>query len=1368
MADFSNKERKDVPGARSPSDSLADVDEKLADLTGLPAGLSGEPRRQAVPSIQGTVYQAWWSIDAWLQLSGANEVIYLEGAEDFDFVRTDLAVTVQVKRNAGTISLGTKKALEALENFWTLSLREAHRRIDFHYLTTSSVAMEQNADFDGQNGIELWRAAQTNPDSATTIRDYLVSKLGATSPLRAFLASATPELVQDRLIRRFHWLTEQPDLDAVKQSVDERIVVLLRDQRLPPKHSSMVRKYLESRFWEIITKSSPAQRRLTLAELLSQIEAATTVTFTVRVDKLPDLIAITRPGVPLLNLLLEKVPMPPEPLLRRPELTKHLEKLVRRRNVVLITGTVHKGKTTLAQLVSWTLCPEASWVNLTGLRPNEVDMVLHALANRIESGNSPSLVIIDDLDIGPTAYRVYRDSLRLVTHRASNVGSSLMLTAQGGLDDSALVRDSNIIVAFEVPEIDPEEIKVLCIEHGCPHEIAKSWGSLIFVWTGGHPKLVQVRLAELAARGWPIPTASDLTSPSPAEVSVRQLARRLMSESVPEPIAEFVYLVSESSTLLDRSVAIRLAESIGLRNGGDVLDSLIGKWFELIEGQWFRATGLLKGVAKEVWTSEKSKEAHVRLHDAIIAKHTLSPHEAAAIIFHAYMGGDPFRLAMTASRLQIVENEEARRETERCLLWLPYVALEPGQRITEDARAGAILRGVQFRVASTLGSEVLAKICARWEDEVERISHPEFKAVNQTMMWLSLGFSEDLNVPLRFRLEAIRGIPTLPAELLESYTDLGMKFFGTANEMNYLPEGGTVDQIIFLNASRRVRGLDDLNELLLWLDNVATEEIRQQFDQMLKWPLTQQLGAFVQGAWAAVHEITKDWEPWLSLLGRVEEYAKRRSSPRFGIEAAKAKSIILAEYLRRVEDAFAVLDQAEVAFGQSVVLMEQRANVLFQAHNDESVLAIWNALTLDPGKITSLNPFAYRMAGMSAGRLGLWAEAGQIFCEGADSIKPGSFDLTKFGLRVDAALALLLGGDQVDAANILKEAVLSLPVEAGEDGDAQWEAVQRAAAEVCRAIENGVWKPAVFNQPFELGYASSPALKVTKVEPGQAFRSETTCVEILRLFSTLGSNPIELTKRLDDLAESRHFFVRWRAIEARLALAYSSGAGGGFIQALVAFDGIVSEFSAIMQQGVSPATLLNPDDGPTADFPIAPERWFGLLCAGAVCAGPALLERLATWLQASVEVLSKEAALTSVIRILLEGASLPAGSLEPAIINTDLPSFMRCGAAAQLLQEPLTAKRTIETQAFLASGFVADDSYNFQELFNHHVALCFANIWRRMAENRFYFYSPDDSVPALVETLDRIERGSGTLKSVLVSAARALMHPLGEFMKRVI
>ncbi|MEP6635119.1 MAG: hypothetical protein ABJB97_00235 [Acidobacteriota bacterium] len=1337
--------------------------EALQDIASLPPHLPGDPRRQAVYSIQGTIYQAGWSLDAWLKLTDADEVIYLEGAEDFDIVKSDSAIAVQVKKHAGSISLGTAKAHEALENFWELCCKDVTRQINFHYLTTSTVAMEQDASFDGLKGIQAWRAAQTNTELAAKIAEYLKEKLPTTSSLRAYLAGSSPETVQQRLIRRFYWLTEQPDLAVVKRSVNDRICVLLGNMGRSVSLSSNVQKYLESHFWEAVVQSSPTERCLTRGELLRQVQAATTAYLPISIDQLPDLIGDALPGVKLLNLLIEKSPRPPDLLLRRHALTLHLAELVKQRRVVLLTGSVYKGKTTLAQLVASALCPEAWCIKLTDLQPTQVDILLLALARRIESGNCPQLVIIDDLNVSPIAHRVYGDSLSLLLHRTNASGHGVILTAQGASSASGVVQDFSNIELLDVPEVSDEETSAFCLDHGCSEALSNVWGSIVKGTTSGHPKLVQVRIAELAARSWPRPNPNDLLAQSSAVKSVRQMTKQLLSESVSVPMAEFIYMVSECSVLMHRSVAIRLAESVDdLRNAGDILDNLTGKWLERIEGSWFRATALLKGVAAEVWSPEKCKLVHIRLHDAIRAKGTLDPWEATALLFHAFVGQDRTRLAHTAMRLQVIENHDARHEVERQLLWLPLVALEAGQSITDDVMASVILRQLQFRAASTLDSDTLPQICDRWAEEIERIPNPEVRPMMLAVMWYSIGFSQSLKVPLKPRLQAIAGIETLQVGLQDFQANRTHDLLGGADvEATGIPAIGTTAQMMFCFANRNVRDLASLEELLRWLGGAA-EDIQQQFDSMLEWPIVQSLGAFIQGAWSAKHEETRDWEPWLELFEQMDDYAKRRASSRLGREVAKAKAIILTEYLSQSDDALTVLDDAVSSFGASAVLAEQRVNVLFHKQDDAKVLEIWAELSSDPASRATLDLFAYRRAGISAARLKRWPEAEQILVASTASLTAGQFDLTKFGLQVDAALVASLRNDQARASRILAEAVLALPSEAAAEDDLRWDAVQRAAVEVCKTIEKSYWKRESIESRIKVGDASSPNLKALKAEPGQAARNELTRVQLLHLAATLGVGLSSITKEVETLSDSKYVYVRWFASEARLALLYAGGAGAGFINALVAFETAMADLS------INRERLIEPDTGPATNLAISPERWLGLIVAGMICSGSDLIVHLQIWLDESTQKLGGDAALTNVIRSLLDGALRPTDSFEATVINTTNPATIRCGSAAKQLADRQVAGKTLQLQEFLASAVFLDASVTLrQELFNLHVARRFASAWRILSEHLFQFTSPRTSVPELLKAVEDMEAGRGTLRQLLLAAANALGESLDPFMERM-
>jgi hypothetical protein len=117
-----------------------------------------------------------------------------------------------------------------IRSFMPFSMPSTHMQ---RYLTTASIAMERNADFDGMRGIDAWRAAQTNVQLAGTIQEYLVCKLAAGTPLHMFAASATATDFQTEIIQQFHFFTEQPGIEDVKQSIDDRLTHRLSALNVP-------------------------------------------------------------------------------------------------------------------------------------------------------------------------------------------------------------------------------------------------------------------------------------------------------------------------------------------------------------------------------------------------------------------------------------------------------------------------------------------------------------------------------------------------------------------------------------------------------------------------------------------------------------------------------------------------------------------------------------------------------------------------------------------------------------------------------------------------------------------------------------------------------------------------------------------------------------------------------------------------------------------------------------------------------------------------------------------------------------------------------------------------------------------------------
>ncbi|WP_147405982.1 hypothetical protein [Ralstonia solanacearum] len=1331
----------------------------------MPKELHGDPRRQAVPSIRGTVYQAWCSIDAWLQLSNADQVIYLEGAEDFDVVTKDGAVTIQVRHTGASISLGVAKARDALEHFWALTNKESNRQIEYHYLTTSTVGTEQGGDFGGLNGLEAWSAARTNTELAKGIASYLLAHLSEQSVLRPFLTAATPTELQARLFSRFHWLTDQPSIDAVRQSVDERIRVLLHQQKRSGSLVSKVRAQLESHFWQVVVRESSSARRLTLGELLELVEDATTTYLPVPTDQITELLGSAPPGLGLLRLLRDKVPQPPSPLIPRPDFVHRIEVAANQRRSVLLTGTVFKGKTTAAQLVAGALCPDAWWISLTGRQADQVDTLLRALAVEVDSGACPALLIFDDLDISPSVHRVYRDSLAMLLHRMHASGRAVLMSAQGSTIDVAQLAQWDGVEIIEVPELQSKEVEQLCIQEGCPEDDAEFWGATVCVLSAGHPKLAQVRVSELAKQGWQRPSADYLVKPSVAAGSVKQIARRLLSDSVAPDIAAFLYSASESVVLLHRSVAIRLAELVGgIQNPGDVLEYLAGKWLDCIELDWFRATPLLKGTASDVWSPQQLAAAHIRLHDSILSKRPLNPEEGAALLYHAFIAREPQRLATAAMKLRILENDGTREAVERNLLWLPYVALASGERVVQDAMAGAAFRALQFDVAVTLDSYTLPSICARWVEETALVPHVQMQLGMQVVMWSSIAIANSAKVPLENRLGAILGLASLKldGEIGSAVAERLASFLSTTKSTgDGIPESATQPQILLALCTRWMRSASVLADLLNWLDSSATDEIRSDFDLVLGWPLVQTSGAFVHSAWSAEHEEVSDWTPWLGLLDRITEYAIRRVSPNMGREAAKAKATLLTEYLSRPDEALQALDRAEQDFGVSPVLSEQRINVLFQTNDDAKVLERWHLLVSENQPV--LDPFAYRRVAISAARLEKWGQSEELFRDAATLTKTWADGWMQFGFTVDCALVTSLGGNQIRAADTLAQAINSLPATASDEGDGRGEAVQRAASEVCRFIDSALWTPLEAKPKIKPGYASSPDLRVPDSAPGQDQRTALVRGMVAKLSACLGVGSV-LTgdPEVESLATSAYPYARYLVAEAQVANTLSNGAGAEFVHCFARFTSATATIQSLGVRAKEKHTW------PVADVSGNVEGWTGFLIAGACCAGTALCGHLEQWQEVVKSLPVPPVGLEKLITQLQMGAeSTKRDELRNLMGDASNAVGVRCGAAAKLLLQPLQPRELLQVQCWLAAATVADASVMRQELFNLHVANRFARQWALILQSPFLLPTPKTTIPPIQASIADLAGGGGTLRTLLTRISHALGQPLGEILSNV-
>ena len=225
--------------------------------------LVNDPTREAVDSMRGYFYQVLCSVLAWVHLS-EGELLFLEGAEDFDHIAGDTATTTQVRdtQGSGNITLRSKGTLQALNHFWSHRQRNPGRRIRFRYLTTSRVGLERGDPL-GRSvpGIDLWKRAKEagNPGlpgggSLDLLRAFLRDQSGLSDDLRDFLGSCSPDDFLNEIVQPIDWDTAAGDAARIRDALRQRLTEFGAERNVPAPDAERVMSALHERAWEVVTQ----------------------------------------------------------------------------------------------------------------------------------------------------------------------------------------------------------------------------------------------------------------------------------------------------------------------------------------------------------------------------------------------------------------------------------------------------------------------------------------------------------------------------------------------------------------------------------------------------------------------------------------------------------------------------------------------------------------------------------------------------------------------------------------------------------------------------------------------------------------------------------------------------------------------------------------------------------------------------------------------------------------------------------------------------------------------------------------------------------------------------------------------------------
>ncbi len=1027
--------------------------------------LKSDPKRQANYTIDAYVHQIWHSLLRWINLK-EDEALFLEGAEDIDFYRSDKVEAIQIKKTLKPLTLGSKDALESIANFWRHKRQNPGASIKFQFLTTADRGRERSKPFGELKGLDLWDNCKQQGSNPKALGDFLSRQQHLPKELRDFIKTATDEQLRLELLIPIEWNTGGNPQPFVEEAV-RRKVSGYGDRVFDLQHSESVKtipqllqhvldtaRHKDSRwlyatdfrrlFEEAITErvTRPELQRLRLAERsFAQLGIRSAVIGMAGESK------VMRPTESILEVL-----RPPhnERLVRRTPLVADLLKRLNKIGILALRGSTGMGKSTLATAVAMSGAGNWRRLDMRGVEPEQVkDRLLYA-AYLIEDSREQIDCIVDDLNFDSQPY-VYENALSRLIYAVKLNNGRFIITTQGMLPSrTTALYGISPDSFFDVPLLSEQEVTELVSNHGCPAgSILDKWGRIIFLITKGHPQLAHARVINQEVKGWHAPTLDDwMSSPGIDEIK-REIRQRLREQLSSDDARTLLYRLSVFIGRFERQQALYLGKfepRIGM--SGDVFDSLVGPWVEQVDERRFRLSPLLENIAIENFSKQELMELHRAAAHSFLALPSIDLLGFSSLLTHAFVGRD--REGLAAAALGVFSNEDgiSWSALSAFIGWFGFMKLERGEKLFDgDPFLNDLLRRLQFKIVAETKPELAVKVATVWEQEVRQLFDEELPAEISRTSWLVF-------------LNEVTSAERVPFPILTALSYLCENYRVLKNIKEYFPESADErdsletdyqslanPQFFLFLAKRRCKGATDVVELLAAMDELSGEEI-EEFWQLLSIN-NNEATLLIDSGWLAESAVeSPDWKTYLENLERALAIASKRKVISLIAAIYRAKAVVLKEYCDDRQSALEALAEGERVIGhQHIVLQEYRAKIFFLDENYEEALAIWRSVFLviendqDAGLL-----YAYRDAAICAAELGYWAEAADLSRRGAEAaklplveapyrIKYQQDHTIEYSFRAERAFALWKVGERAVAINEFATIVDNFTKPPGVEGD---------------------------------------------------------------------------------------------------------------------------------------------------------------------------------------------------------------------------------------------------------------------------------------------------------------------------------------------
>lgn len=970
-----------------------------------------EGKRQAIASLRGYAYQIHRSLSAWIALP-PGVTLHLEVAEDYATVAADplslqdvLAAT-QVKdtRESGSVTLNSADVLSAIQHLWELQEANPGRSVRLEFLSTSPIGKERkNPLIGGEAGLSAWRRAARG-GQLDEVRLALATRFTA-GGLATFVATATDDELRQRLIAPLTWTCGARDIVDIEADNRVALIELAHTVGGTPELSARAADTLLGFVLSTILQS--ADRRLTRADLLVKLEAAITV-------RLPAQTAMTalaaRPsGVDLvatgawgpLNLGPRDAP--------RDSAVAGLKNAVSRTGRLWLHGSTGLGKTTLANLLARNVGGDWRVLALRGASAATASERVIAARNALVAFPGIAGVIVDD--IAPEHEQMLETAMTALQRTLDQSGALCIVTSRNPpgrrLARAIGIEHAEVCVA---PSFTPDDAGELVGAYGGD---GARWAWFTWAVGGmGHPQLVDVVVAGLAARHWPEDEMrrwmrSDFQNED-VEAERDSARRRLLAELEPDTL-KLLARVCRIVGRFDRELALASGQlEPAIASAPTSFDRLMGHWIERAGPERFRTSPLVEGLDRQVLS-----EAELVLLDRQLALSILSRTSS-----HPDIVDIAFAHAVKARAIDLVTaiaNNVIRAEGEL----RPYLASAMPIFREADADLGGLLadwpfvalmvRLAQHRlVAAISDSKAFAASAVSLLNRADRLQSDAKPSMTDGMVLTTLlldnyGFGK---VPGWFGL--LRKLDTLTTKE-HVFADLARSSTAASGGKNPI-------DFMFIAHAVHLPGLEALDSLFEDLDTLETPDRDRWLASLGLEP--EGLSMLVDNAWLKQAERgDMDGRTEAGAYRKFGETALRWGAMKLAGKCFRAEAIMLDEYAKDKASALDALARVNQILPDNLDLARERAKISWRSNDYAGALHELSAIADQLAETTSLDvAFAFREGGASAGELGRWSEAQEFFVRAGIAARAGDGGKASpfaIGLAADAAAAQCAAGDML-------------------------------------------------------------------------------------------------------------------------------------------------------------------------------------------------------------------------------------------------------------------------------------------------------------------------------------------------------------------